>query len=162
MSMSVSRRMSRGLNASSSRFGIPLQLDCRVLRCQRIVRLTRRLGKRLTCLPTKPRMSDWLVWSLLLLAVLSLPAALACAVFFYRTGTAYFGWFGYSLLLLISAIVAFLLGVSFGIDLACVRYPSGNLCGLFGFFVTGPLASSLAIFLVSSLITVADRGVHYR
>src|SRR5262245_25220153 len=106
MRMSVSRRMSRVLNASSSRFGIPLQLDCRLLRCQRIVRLTRRLGKR----PTKPLMSDWLVWSLLLLAVLSLPAALACAVFFYRTGTAYFGWFGYSLLLLISAIVAFLLG----------------------------------------------------
>src|SRR5262249_54083549 len=58
----------------------PLQLDWRVLRCQRIVRLTRRLGKRLACLPTKPLMSDWLVWSLLLLAVLSLPAALACAV----------------------------------------------------------------------------------
>ena len=102
-------------------------------------------------------MSDWLILILLLLALLSLPFALACAVFFYRTETAYFGWFAYSLILLISAVVAYLLGLSVGIDLACVRYPSGNLCGLFGFIVTGPLASSLAIVLVSSLMTLADR-----
>src|SRR5262245_24105155 len=102
-------------------------------------------------------MSDWVFLTLLLLAVLSLPASLACAVFFYRTGTAYFGWFAYGLILLISAFVAYLLGVSVGIDLACVRYPSGNLCGLFGFIVIGPLASSLAIVLVSSLMTLADR-----
>jgi hypothetical protein len=102
-------------------------------------------------------MSDWLFLSLFLLAVLSLPAALACAVFFYRTGTAYLGWFAYSLILLISAVVAYLLGLSVGIDLACVRYPSGNLCGLFGFIVTGPLASSLAIVLASSLMTLADK-----
>ncbi len=102
-------------------------------------------------------MSDWLFLILLLLALLSLPTALACAVFFYRTGTAYFGWFAYGLILLISAVVAYLLGVSVGIDLACVRYPSGNLCGLFGFIVIGPLASSLAIVLVSSLVTLTDR-----
>jgi len=102
-------------------------------------------------------MSDWLFLSLLLLAVLSLPTALACAVFFYRTGTGYLGWFGYSLMLLISAVLAYLLGLSVGIDLACVRYPSGNLCGLFGFIVTGPFASSLAIVLASGLMTLADR-----
>jgi len=102
-------------------------------------------------------MSDWLFLSLLLLAVLSLPAAVACAVFFYRRGTAYVGWFGYNLLLLISAVLVYLLGLSVGIDLACVRYPSGNLCGLFGFLVSGPLASSLAIVLGSRLMTVADR-----
>src|SRR5215469_15021292 len=44
-----------------------------------------------------------------------------------------------------------------GIDLACVQYPSGNLCGLFGFIVIGPLASSLAIVLASSLMTLTDR-----
>ena len=98
-----------------------------------------------------------MVFSLFLLAVLSLPIALACAVFFYRTGTAYFGWFAFGVILLISAVLAYLLGLSVGIDLACVRYPSGNLCGLFGFIVTGPLASSLAIVLVSSLMTLADR-----
>src|SRR5215831_10151094 len=86
---------------------------------------------------SKPLMSDWLILILLLLALLSLPFALACAVFFYRTETAYFGWFAYSLILLISAVVAYLLGLSVGIDLACVRYPSGNLCGLFGFLVIG-------------------------
>ena len=102
-------------------------------------------------------MSDWLFLSLLLLAVLSLPAAWACAVFFDRTGTACLGWVAYGLLLLISAVVAYLLGVSVGIDLACVRYPRGNLCGLFGVFVTGPLASALAIVLVSPLMTLADR-----
>ena len=102
-------------------------------------------------------MSDWLFLILLLLALLSLPTALACAVFFYRTGTAYVGWLAYSLIVLIFAVVAYVLGVSVGIDLACVRYPSGNLCGLFGVFVTGPLASSLAIVLVSSLMTLADR-----
>jgi hypothetical protein len=102
-------------------------------------------------------MSDWLFLSLFLLAVLSLPAALACAVFFYRTETAHFGCFAYGLILLIFAVVAYLLGLSVGIDLACVRYPSGNLCGLFGFIVTGPLASSLAIVLASSLMTLADK-----
>jgi hypothetical protein len=104
-------------------------------------------------------MSAWLFMGLMLLAVLSLPAAVACAIFFYRTGTAYLGWFGYSLILLISAIVAYLLGLLLGIDLACVHYPSGNLCGLFGFLASGPLASSLAIVLASSLMTVRGVGV---
>src|SRR5262249_9560242 len=102
-------------------------------------------------------MSNWLFLILLLLALLSLPSALACAVFFYRTGTAYVGWFAYVLFLLIFAVLAFFLGVSVGIALAFFRYPSGNLCGLFGFIVIGPLASSLAIVLPSSLMTLTDQ-----
>jgi hypothetical protein len=52
---------------------------------------------------------------------------------------------------------AFIFGLSYGIDLACVQYPSGNLCGLFGFFVAGPLASSLTVTLVSFLMRLTDR-----
>ena len=102
-------------------------------------------------------MSDRLFLILFLLALVSLPTALACAAFFYKTGRAYCGWLMYGLILLISAVAAYVLGVSVGIDLACVRYPSGNLCGLFGFIVIGPLASSLAIVLVSSLMTLTNR-----
>jgi hypothetical protein len=56
----------------------------------------------------------------------------------------------YVLVLLVCTIVAFPFGLSFGISVACPGF--GNLCGLFGFFVTGPFASSLAMFLVSALI----------
>jgi len=58
----------------------------------------------------------------------------------------------YILILLVCAIIAFLFGLSFGISAACSTPGFGNLCGLFGFFVTGPFASSLTIFLVSGLI----------
>jgi hypothetical protein len=58
----------------------------------------------------------------------------------------------YVLVLLVCAIIAYLGGLFFGISAACSAPESGNLCGLFGFFVTGPLAASLAIFLVGWLV----------
>jgi hypothetical protein len=58
----------------------------------------------------------------------------------------------YVLVLLFCAAIGYWFALWFGIDLACVRYPSGNLCGLFGFFVSGPLGALLAVFLVSCLI----------
>jgi len=57
----------------------------------------------------------------------------------------------YVVVLLVCAIIAFPFGLFFGISAACSGRGAGNLCGLFGFFVTGPFASSLAIFLVSAL-----------
>ena len=59
----------------------------------------------------------------------------------------------YVLLLLACAILAFPIGTIYGVSLACSDPNFGNLCGLFGFLVTGPIASSLAIILVSALIS---------
>jgi hypothetical protein len=58
----------------------------------------------------------------------------------------------YVVVLLVCAIIAFPFGLFLGIDAACTDPRFGNLCGLFGFFVTGPFASSLAMFLVSGVI----------
>jgi hypothetical protein len=60
----------------------------------------------------------------------------------------------YVLVLLVCAIVVFPFGTFFGISQACAPPGAGNLCGLFGFFVTGPFAFSLAIFLVAGLIAL--------
>jgi len=58
----------------------------------------------------------------------------------------------YVVVLLVGAIIAFPFGLFLGISAACSGPGAGNLCGLFAVFVTGPVASSLAIFLVSGLI----------
>lgn len=58
----------------------------------------------------------------------------------------------YVVILLVCAIIAFPFGLCLGIRAACSGPAAGNLCGLFGFFVTGPFASSLTIFLFSGLI----------
>jgi hypothetical protein len=59
----------------------------------------------------------------------------------------------YVLILLACAVVAYLVGVQLGIYWACPS--TGNLCGLAGFFVVGPVASALAILLVGSFLTGA-------
>jgi hypothetical protein len=94
------------------------------------------------------------VW---LLAFLSPALAAVCATVFYGrycrrraeadrplTGVAY------ALILLASAIVAYAAGVLLGIAWACPS--AGNLCGLAGFFVVGPVASALAILLAGSFL----------
>jgi len=48
----------------------------------------------------------------------------------------------YVMILLVCAIIAFPFGLSLGISAACSGPGAGNLCGLFGVFVTGPFASS--------------------
>ena len=98
-----------------------------------------------------------LVW---LLAFLSPLLAVVCATVFYSryrrerpvadrrlTGLAY------TLILIASAVVAYPAGVLFGIMWACPA--AGNLCGLAGFFVVGPVTAAIAIFLVGSLLTGA-------
>lgn len=59
----------------------------------------------------------------------------------------------YALILLACAVAAYGIGVLLGIGWACPS--AGNLCGLAGFFVVGPVASALAILLVGSFLTGA-------
>jgi hypothetical protein len=95
-----------------------------------------------------------------LLAFLSPALAAVCATVFYGrycrrrteaerrlTGGAY------ASILLACAVVAYLVGMQLGIEWACPS--AGNLCGLAGFFVAGPLASALAILLVGTVLTGA-------
>jgi hypothetical protein len=44
----------------------------------------------------------------------------------------------------------------FGVDYACSP-PAGNLCGLAGVFIIGPLVSAFAILLIGSLILLLPR-----
>jgi hypothetical protein len=59
--------------------------------------------------------------------------------------------------LLICAFVAFWAGTEFGVRLACRGPSSGNLCGLLGFIVIGPLSSIAAVTVLSWLITSFPR-----
>jgi hypothetical protein len=67
----------------------------------------------------------------------------------------------YVVILLVSAIVAFPFGLFIGISAACSSPGASNLCGLFGVFVSGPVASSLGIFIAGGLIAAlpADEPV---
>jgi hypothetical protein len=57
----------------------------------------------------------------------------------------------YTLAITVAAVVGYSVGLFKGIDFACSP-PAGNLCGLEGFFVYGPLISSLAILAVGALV----------
>jgi hypothetical protein len=59
----------------------------------------------------------------------------------------------YIVSLLICAFGAFLAGLVWGARFACSAPSSGNLCGLFGFIVVGPLSSIIAVSLFSWLMT---------
>jgi hypothetical protein len=48
------------------------------------------------------------------------------------------------------------LGMMLGVAMACPK--EGNLCGLFGVFVTGPLAASAAILLAATAIAAKRAG----
>lgn len=95
-----------------------------------------------------------------LLAFLSPVLAMVCATVFYgryrdkrQDADGRLTDLTYTLILLGSAVVAYPVGVLLGIWWACPQ--TGNLCGLAGFFLVGPVASALAILLVSSLLTGA-------
>lgn len=65
----------------------------------------------------------------------------------------------YVLALIVCGVIAGYFGFISGINLACNSATSSNLCGLWGFFVTGPLTMALAIFLVGwSLSLVRPRS----
>lgn len=59
----------------------------------------------------------------------------------------------YIVALLICAFVAFWGGTKWGVHFACSEPSSGNLCGLLGFIVVGPLSSVIAVSVVSWVIT---------
>ena len=59
----------------------------------------------------------------------------------------------YVLVLLTCAVIAFFIGLQYGTAWACSSRWGGNLCGLVGFFIVGPIAAALAIVFASALIT---------
>ncbi len=88
--------------------------------------------------------------------------AIVCAVVFYARHCRAFpeperriSFVGYVSALLVCAVVAFFIGLQYGMTWACSSQWGGNLCGLFGFFVGGPIAAALAIFSAGALITFA-------
>jgi hypothetical protein len=62
----------------------------------------------------------------------------------------------YTAIVLICAAAGYFFGMIFGIDYACSP-PAGNLCGLAGIFIIGPLVSAFAILSISSLILLLPR-----
>jgi hypothetical protein len=62
----------------------------------------------------------------------------------------------YVAIILMCAAVGYFFGMIFGIDYAC-SLPAGNLCGLAGVFIIGPLVSAGAILLIGSLILLLPR-----
>jgi len=59
-------------------------------------------------------------------------------------------------IILIFAVVGYFFGMIFGGDYVCSP-PAGNLCGLAAIFITGPLASALAILAIGFLILLLPR-----
>ena len=57
----------------------------------------------------------------------------------------------YALILLVCAIAGYFFGMIYGIDWACSP-PAGNLCGLTGVFIVGPLAAALSMVVIGALI----------
>jgi uncharacterized membrane protein len=60
---------------------------------------------------------------------------------------------GYVLAVIVCGVTAGFFGLFFGLELACQGPKAGNLCGLWGFFVTGPISFALAILLVGVVVS---------
>jgi hypothetical protein len=70
------------------------------------------------------------------------------------------GGIAYFLAVIIGGGISGYVGVIFGIQFACSSPTSSNLCGLWGFFVTGPLLMALAVFPIGwslSLVRPASK-----
>jgi hypothetical protein len=59
---------------------------------------------------------------------------------------------GYVLAIIVSGVIGGYLGLFFGVERACSVPKPGNLCGLWGFFVTGPIAFSLSVLLIGIVV----------
>ena len=97
-------------------------------------------------------------------ALISPVVASACAVVFYAlhcnaipNPEDRISVLAYGLALLVCAAIAFFFGLQYGTSWACSTLSGGNLCGLAGFFVTGPAAAALAIFLAAALMAFSRR-----
>jgi|GEM_PF-1515275 len=60
-------------------------------------------------------------------------------------------------LVVVSGVLAFAAGAAIGISMACEPQTAGNLCGLAGFFGTGPLFGGLAIMVAAWMVTRSAR-----
>jgi predicted ABC-type exoprotein transport system permease subunit len=60
----------------------------------------------------------------------------------------------YALAVIVCGGIAGFLGVAFGTSWACSRPNPGNLCGLVGLFVVGPISCLLAIVLVGLALSL--------
>jgi len=85
------------------------------------------------------------------------PLALGLAIFFYvkhrnRVGMDCMPLGLYVLAALVCSGVAWALGVFYGIKWACSTPETGNLCGLVGFLVSGPISGTLAIVALGAAI----------
>jgi hypothetical protein len=97
------------------------------------------------------------VW--LLAAMLCAPGIVPAVIFYSRhckdtpRGENRFPLGLYVIALLICAFVAFWAGTAWGVRFACSVPSSGNLCGLLGFIVVGPLSSIITVSVISWLVT---------
>jgi len=85
------------------------------------------------------------------------PLALGLAIFFYvkhrnRVGMDCMPLGLYVLAVLVCSGVAWALGVFYGIKWAWSTPQTGNLCGLVGFLVSGPISGTLAIVALGAAI----------
>jgi hypothetical protein len=93
------------------------------------------------------------------LVILCAPGIVPAAIFYIRhcnqtpRGQNRFPLGLYVVALLTCAFVAFWVGVGWGVEYACSRPSWGNLCGLLGLIVVGPLGSIITISVVSWLMT---------
>ena len=58
---------------------------------------------------------------------------------------------GLLLAILVSGLVFYWLGTNLGIGVACSSASASNLCGLFGYFVLGPIASAIGIIFAAKI-----------
>jgi hypothetical protein len=63
----------------------------------------------------------------------------------------------YAAIILVCAVVAYLAGMILANEFLCASPSSGNLCGLIGIFIWGPLVSAFAILSIGSLILLLPR-----
>jgi hypothetical protein len=103
------------------------------------------------------------VYAIFLLAILATPAIVPAVIFYQRhcnkrpraEDRLPLGL--YVVALLICAVVAFWGGIGWGVHAACTGPSSGNLCGLWGFIIVGPLSAIIAVSVLSWLITYFPR-----
>lgn len=94
------------------------------------------------------------------LSLLSPPAAIVAAIIFYGHHRRHVApdrcipAIVYALAIIIIGITAGYFGMIAGIEHACNIPKAGNLCGLWGVFVTGPLSCALAILLIGIAVYV--------
>jgi hypothetical protein len=108
-------------------------------------------------------MIDKLFPALMLLGFVSPIAAIAGAFIFYgrhcnRVGPERrMSTFGYVAAIVVCGTAGGIFGLFFGIEKACYGPKADNLCGLWGFFVTGPIFFAVAVLLVGMAVSSIRR-----